>query len=1079
MSAEARPREVSCLSLTFFLDYLAAHGAPDHRLLDNLPYARAALLDRTNWIDYATFLTIEERVQQYFPDDPDIYFRIGSSFPDTGGLGFLRVLVRSAFSPHSVYAQFPRLVPRFLFPFVTISFVQTGPGALHATYRFHDGYPPSNAFLDTVRGIITGVPTILGAAPAVVTMQRISPMEVHFAVRVSNWVSVWERMAAAVRRIPTFVRRRLRNLGDAATELEETNRTLNDKVDQLLVAKGALDARVRELDLLHAVGTATARSLDLTHVMRQAAAAVRERYPDAPVAILLAESEPPGLVIAAGHELPRPLERVLRGLAAANNVVTVSLLAGNAASAVSDEVDARLVPLQSRDRVVGALFVGAPLGDALLGALAGQLAVAVENARAFRTIADLRDNLEVRVGERTAELEEARTRLEDTVAQLEQADRAKAEFFTNVSHELRTPLTLILAPLDDVETALARFGDTTTVGSVHHIRRNARNLLRLVNEILDSAKFDAGRVAVERVAVDLAPMVEDVVVTLMPLADRKRIGLTCAIESAAVVAGDARLLRRVVVNLVSNALKYVDTGDAVRVRVCAGDAEVVIEVIDTGPGIAAEEQARVFERFQRARDAEGRRIEGTGIGLSMAAGIARAHGGVIELESELGRGSTFRVRLPLGSGADAIGSPPSDVMSDEERALLLEDRPLALAATVAPAPANPSARGGRVLLVEDNEEMREFLTRIIGAHHHVESVPDGLAVMAVLAGDLPDIVVSDVMMPGIDGYELCRRIKADPVSQSVPVILLSARHGAEAALQGFAAGADDYVVKPFSSPELLARIGAQIRLRQLAYAVMRMEKQTTLGLLAGGIAHEVLNPLNAVTNSLGPLRLGVERMSHGTATERDVVMAARLLDAIDLSAGRIQRIVNAILTFTRGEERPRQTAARLSEGIESILTIIAYRTAHVDIEREYRFDEPFLCYPEILDQVIMNLLVNAADAATETGSHIWIRTDRVGRDVIVSVRDDGHGVPLAIRERIFAPFFTTKAPGKGTGLGLAVSREIASLHGGTLELAAGAGPGAEFVLTLPNTLREVRVGTDDPVLETGTMPTGSSREIPP
>lgn len=1061
MSAEGRPREVSCLSLTFFLDYLAAKGIADHGLLDGLPYSKAALLDRTNWIDYATFLVIEERVRHYFPDDPDIYFRIGSSFPDTGGLGFLRVLVRSALSPYSVYAQFPRLVPRFLFPFVDITFFRDGPGLLQATYRFHDGYPPSAAFLDTVRGIITGVPTILGAAPAQVTMSRVSPMEVHFTVRIANWQSVWERLSAAIRRIPGFVRRRLRNLGDAATELEETNRLLSEKVDQLMLAKGALDVRVRELDVLNAVGSASARSLDLGRVLRQAADAVRERFPGAPVAILLADGDPPGLVLAGVHDLPPVVERILRRLSDAQHPVTLSLLAGKPTNATSDEVDAGLVPLQGHDRVLGALFVGASLGDVLLGALAAQLAVAVENARAFRTIADLRDHLEVRVAERTAELEEARARLEDTVAQLEQADRAKAEFFTNVSHELRTPLTLILAPLDDVETSLARLGELGTIESVHHIRRNARNLLRLVNEILDSAKLDAGRLAVERSAVDFGGLVEDVVATLLPLADRKGVRLQAEIAGGAVVGGDARLLRRIVVNLISNAVKYVESGDSVRACVAIGEAEIVLEVIDTGPGIPVEEQARVFERFQRARDSVGRRIEGTGIGLSMAAGIARAHGGVIELESEVGRGSTFRVRLPVGGDAAAVGQAPTDLLSDEERSLLLDDRSLALPLATPASATDSSARAGRVLLVEDNSEMREFLTRIIGTEHHVQAVPDGDAALVVLAGDLPDIVVSDVMMPGIDGYELCRRIKADPVSQSVPVILLSARHGAEAAVQGFSSGADDYVVKPFSSPELLARIGAQIRLRQLAYAVMRMEKQTTLGLLAGGIAHEVLNPLNAVMNSLGPLRLGVERMSGGVATERDLGMAGRLLDAIDLSANRIQRIVNAILTFTRGEERPRLKAARLSEGIESILTIIAYRTAHVRIEREYRFDEPFLCHPEILDQVVMNLVVNAADAVTETGSTVWIRTDRVGNDVIVSVRDNGHGVPLAQRERIFAPFFTTKAPGKGTGLGLAVSREIAALHGGTLELAAGAGPGAEFVLTLPITLREVRVGPDD------------------
>ena len=310
---------------------------------------------------------------------------------------------------------------------------------------------------------------------------------------------------------------------------------------------------------------------------------------------------------------------------------------------------------------------------------------------------------------------------------------------------------------------------------------------------------------------------------------------------------------------------------------------------------------------------------------------------------------------------------------------------------------------------------------------------------------MPDVVVSDVMMAPMDGLELARRLKGDIQTRSIPVVLLSARHGSEAVLAAFAAGADDYVTKPFSPPELVARVAAQVRIRTLATTLFRMEKQYSLGLLSAGIAHEMLNPVNAVVNAVPPLRRSIERM--GTAGTREATQAAALLEAVEVSGRRMHSVVRGILAYTRQDPAPKPTFGRLSDDIQSVLTILRYRLADVTVHEQYAYDDAVLHYPEWVNQVVLNLVSNALDAIKDRGE-LWISVERTQHEAVLRVRDNGPGVPPDIRERIFDPFFTTKPPGKGTGLGLAITREVAAMHRGRVELVP-SDAGAEFALSIP------------------------------
>lgn len=1026
-------KEVSCLALTFFYDYLERRHIPRAALQQGLRHSPEHLDGRTNWIDYPTFLEIERRMQALCPE-PGLFFDIGRTFAQTSGFGFLRVIFRSVVSPYQLYRLLPRVVKRFLFPFVEIHFERLDASHFRGVYTFDPGYPASDAFFDTVRGILTGAPTMLGLPQAEVRWRRTSPLQAIFDVALPRQVGWGPRLTGAGRRTVQTLRLWLSNFGDAGTELETANRLLQEKVDDLTDAKAQLHRKLAELSLLNALAQAGTAELDPRLLLQKVVALLSRELGGIAAGIFLPEGEPPSFVVGAAQGLSLPeQERLCEAPALART------LEGEGGEVTFGDASFHLLPMESRDRVVGTLVLKGPAGRLDAGfqrALAGGAAVLIDNAIAFQTIADLRDNLEQRVRERTAELDEARGALERTVGQLQRSDRARNEFFTNVSHELRTPLTLILAPLDNLEAQLSRA--QLPPEDVRLIRRNAQVLLRQIDEVLDFARLDAERLPLRPEPFDLAELASELLAAIRPSAERRRLRLLASLERPLPVRLDPGLIRRVLLNLLGNAVKYVEEGGTLRLSIASEEGgRVRLSVEDDGPGIPLAQQQRIFERFQRVLDSRGRAIEGSGLGLAMVKEIVQLHQGALELRSAPGEGATFTATLPREVEGEAAAPAP---LRSEELGQLLAP----LEAQVGGVPEQEDAWAGRdtrVLLVEDNDEMRTFLARLLGARFEVLTASSGEEGLALARREAPDAVVSDVMMGGLDGYGLCQRLKEDTGTRMIPVLLISARHGADAALEGFRAGAADYIVKPFSAPELLARVEAQIRIRRMGLALVRLEKQTTLGLLSSGIAHEVLNPINAVVNAVAPLREALHEGSQELGEE--------LLSVVERAGDRVQSIVRSLLSFARQDVvRPREVP--LGELVDSVLTILQFRLdGRVRVHRELQWTGAVSCVPELLGQVLMNLLTNALDALPQEGGNLWIRSRREGGVVRLSVKDDGPGVSPKLRERIFDAFFTTKPPGSGTGLGLAVSREVMAMHGGTLELAPPGPAGAELVLTLP------------------------------
>lgn len=614
----------------------------------------------------------------------------------------------------------------------------------------------------------------------------------------------------------------------------------------------------RRTQLLRHLAESVARSDDADAACQRAAAALASDPSDLPFALLYLR-EGSGLRLAASCGLPvnapAALERLdpaagspgwpMAEVLVLGQAVTVEALAAGFTEPLPGgpwpEPCARavLMPL--------AISSGQPALGVMVAGISPRLVLESEY-RAFveRTATAISNAI---AGAQALQQERARA---EALAEL---DRAKTSFFTNVSHELRTPLTLMLGPIEEA------LGDVD-VGPIMRERldlahRNSLRLLKLVNSLLDFARIEAGRMKLELQPTDLAAFTQEL--TGVFRATVERAGLTFDVECqplAQPVAVDRDAWEKVVLNLLSNAFKYTLRG-GIKVSLAPIGEQVRLSVHDTGVGIPARELPHVFQRFHRVEGSVGRTHEGTGIGLALVQELVKLHGGTIQVDSEPGRGSSFVVTLPAQAREevtdDAAGVSPTSRRAEsyvQEASRWLNEPQPDGQPPVFPADAHGLPAGGRfastrqarVLLADDNADMRQYLSRLLRPWWRVEAVSDGIQAVAAARRERPDLILSDVMMSRLDGFGVLAAVRAEPDLSSVPVILLSARAGEESRIEGMHHGADDYLVKPFSARELLARVGAHLELgrvrREAAAALQRSRQQ--LNEVVGSIRDQFL-----------------------------------------------------------------------------------------------------------------------------------------------------------------------------------------------------------------------------------------------
>ncbi|HUJ56906.1 MAG TPA: HAMP domain-containing sensor histidine kinase [Kofleriaceae bacterium] len=639
-------------------------------------------------------------------------------------------------------------------------------------------------------------------------------------------------------------------------------------------------------------------------------------------------------------------------------------------------------------------------------------------------------NLEKQVEERTHDLREARDDLAANVEQLKEAQGARERFFGNISHEIRTPLSLIMLSAADVEARAGSSLDSRSRAGLGAVNDAARKLVRLVDELLLLAAGQEGKLRVHPEPTDLAGLIVQLAAAWRPAAEAAGLELSTEVPDKLVVNCDPIAFERIASNLLSNAVKYTPRGGHIALHVAVDDQEIRLSVLDTGPGIDADLAKRLFGRFERT-EGEARRKMGSGIGLSLVKQLVEAHGGTVAALARPDKGSELRVVLP---SSRIVREGP------------LEARKLELAAPQIAGMTSgtrfepPGISGGTIVIAEDEPKLAEALARLLAEHYTVIVGLDGNAALDLVKQHKPQLLITDVDMPGMNGIELSRKFREVSGDQLAPIIILSAVVDRRTRVSGLEAGAVDYVAKPFDGPELLARVASQLRMRELALRVQRAEKLSSLAILTSGLAHEIRNPANGIVNAIPPLLAMLPEELTGADSP-----SGQLFEVVGSCAEQIGLLSRQLLNFREGKLELRQ--ARMQDLVSRAIALSQRALVDVEVRSDIHVDAPIMCAPALLTQVFANLIDNAGQAAGKGG---WVQiggTTEGGR-VTVEVTDSGPGVPRELRERVFEPFFTTKPPGVGTGLGLPLARTIVHRHGGVLEIRERASRPV-FVIELP------------------------------
>ena len=651
---------------------------------------------------------------------------------------------------------------------------------------------------------------------------------------------------------------------------------------------------------------------------------------------------------------------------------------------------------------------------------------------------------------------------------LAELDRAKTTFFSNISHEFRTPLTLMLGPLEELLAGKRGQLPTDVASDLEVVNRNAARLLKLVNALLDFSRFEANRVRARFEPTDLTVLTAELASAFASMIEKAELAFNVDLEQLArPVFVDRDMWEKIVLNLLSNAFKFTFAGE-IRISLRARADRVELSVRDTGTGIPESELGKVFQRFHRIQGAQGRTHEGTGIGLALVQELVKLHGGKARVESRQGQGSSFFIEIPFGSahlpqdqvlhseGGAARSSQQALELSSEAAQWLSQPKrdrdPSPSASATGPASSLPQAQKNRVLVADDNADMRNYVVRLLEDRYQVEAVDSGKKALESIRARMPDLLLSDIMMPGMNGFELLQEVRADRSLRRLPVILLSARAGEEAKVEGLEAGADDYLIKPFAARELVARVQTHLGLAAVRQELDRERESLKMRDEFLSIAsHELRTPLT-------PLKLQIQNLTrllrNRSLSQMEPERLQKVAVICESQIQRLSGLVDDLLDVSRmrtGQLELKRIDTDLSQVVHD--TCERYRpllkksgcTLSEDVAPGVRASVD----PMRFEQVLGNLIGNAIRHAFSCPLSVELRQQDGW--TVLSVRDRGRGISKQRQQKLFRRFETAGAGYEtgGLGLGLYISREIVSAHGGTLEVESESGEGAVFWVRLP------------------------------
>lgn len=681
-------------------------------------------------------------------------------------------------------------------------------------------------------------------------------------------------------------------------------------------------------------------------------------------------------------------------------------------------------------------------------------------------------------------LAEANQQFEDANRKLKEMDRYKTNFFSNITHELKTPLTLIHAPVESMLDGDLGSWDRAQLEMLRGVQRNSLRLLRLINDLLDLSKLEAARLRLRIEETDLATYLGSIVDSIEHLAVRKELALRVeVIGEDTTVWIDHHRFERVVINLLANATKFTPEGGEIVVKLDGSGPGVEMTVQDSGIGIPDDKLEFIFDRFSQVDSSTTRKYGGTGLGLALVRELVGLHGGTIHAESAVGIGTAMHVHLERGRqhfAADALDrrqrsadvSRPKraedggvadwsvEVEKRDSYRLMDLDDVTERRLVVRTPPTDTRAK--KVLVVEDNRDMLQLIHVQLSKDYNVFVAPDGRKGLELVQRERPDLVVTDWMMPEMDGRQLCAAIKNDPETRNTPVVMLTARSAVEDRLTGRDAGADEYLAKPFNARELLTVVRGLLRTRTWHTEATVNHELDAMSLLSGRIAHEIKNPLNLVKNGaeiaarafyeLAEIQEAAGAYDDPEAAARVAKLQnrmERMTGMVIEGVARVTNVVDLLREYTREGYRRIEQPYDLREATSKAIPMVMIPVdAEVGIHTQLEDAGPISCVPQEMHEVVFNLIQNAVDA-TQPDGNVQVATYRRGDWAVLTVSDDGPGIPPADQEKIFSPFFTSREGEGGMGLGLSITRQLVRKVGGVVNVSSELGRGASFEICIP------------------------------
>lgn len=680
----------------------------------------------------------------------------------------------------------------------------------------------------------------------------------------------------------------------------------------------------------------------------------------------------------------------------------------------------------------------------------------------------------------------SRYNLAEAYGKLKGLDDLKTQFFSNVSHELRTPLTMILAPSESILKGEAGNITKKVYNFVETIHSNTLRLLKLINDLLDFSRIEAGKMSVNFEKLELDEFIKGIIAEVSHVAKKKNLSLRFMKKGdIPPFYFDPDKIEKVLLNIIYNSIKFTDEGGKITISSFRKNNSAVVKITDTGIGIEKKDIEKIFDRFVQLDGSHKRRYAGTGIGLPLAKELVELHKGTIKVDSEVGKGTTTIFTLPLvleykeelkkdiSKGVDwtkrkhreAVYSG-TDIIRDSGKETVDTE--------------TPSLSGGKkVLVVEDNVDMLNFVAFQLEREYRVFKAHNGKEGLETAQKEVPDLIIADIMMPVMDGHELCQKVKENEKTKHIPVIFLTAKAGSKMKIEGYEKGADEYLVKPFNAQELRARVKSLLNLSKLEREIqersevlektlkelketqaqlVHSEKMASLGQLVAGIAHEMNNPIAASLSSSNAVLKHIERSKRGEENLNDEKVREDLEETIQFLRHGLDRTTNIIadLKVFSKKDVAGMKEVNIHEGLDSTLNILrgSIRDSNIAIHKNYGYPGKVECSLGLMNQVFMNVFQNSIDAIKDKGQ-IWITTQREGDNVKILIKDNGHGVKKDNLPKVFDPFFTTKDVGEGIGLGLSISYSIMREHKGTISINGEEGQGTEVSIVLPIQQREV------------------------